>query len=207
METEIVSTEDNAWVSRAVEVIQSGGVAAFPTDTVYGIGADPFDSRSVARLYEVKGRPTAKAIPVLLGSRLDLGKVVKEFPDWVELLIENYWPGALTIVLEMQPSIPAIVSASGTVGVRIPDHPVALGLMQATGPLAVTSANRSGKKEASDPSTVLQELGGEIELVLDGGVTPGGQPSTVLDCTIQPPEILREGPISKTEVFETLTGS
>lgn len=207
METEIVSTDNNAWISRAVDVIRSGGVVAFPTDTVYGIGADPFQSRSVTRLYEVKGRSTAKAIPVLLGSRLDLGKVVKEIPDWVEPLIENYWPGALTIVLEMQPSIPTIVSASGTVGVRIPDHPVALSLIQATGPLAVTSANHSGKTEARDPSTLLQELGGEIELVLDGGVTPGGLPSTVLDCTIQPPEVLREGPIPRTELLETLAST
>lgn len=206
METEIVPTGDTMWVGRAVDVIRGGGVVAFPTDTVYGIGADPFQPRSVASLYEVKGRPAAKAIPILLGSRSDLDKVVEQVPGWVEALIEAYWPGALTIVLEMQPLVPAVVSAVGTVGVRIPDHPVALDLMQATGPLAVTSANPSGKTEASDPVKVFKELGGKVDLILDGGVTPGGLPSTVLDCTVRPPKILREGPISRETILVTLNG-
>ncbi len=204
MKTAIVSVNEKHWLVTAMEVIRAGGVVAFPTDTVYGIGADPFQAEAVARLYQAKGRPVDKAIPILLGSSEDLVTVAQKFPDWAYALMDTFWPGALTLVLSKLPSIPSIVSSTDTLGVRMPDHPVALELMQAAGPLAVTSANLSGAVEATEPSQVYSELGDKIELVVDGGVSPGGRPSTVLDCTAYPPELLREGPVTLEQVHFVL---
>ena len=201
MNTEIVSAFEDTWLVRTLEVIRAGGVVAFPTDTVYGIGSDPFQPDAVKRLYEAKERPVDKAIPILIGSPQDLLKVVAAVPAGVENLIEAYWPGALTLILEKRDTIPAIVSSGNTVGVRIPDHPIALELLQETGPLAVTSANPSGAKEARDSARVLDSLAGRIDLVVDGGQTPGGYPSTVLDCSLEPPRVLRQGPISLPDIL------
>ena len=201
MNTEIVSAFEDAWLVRTLEVIRAGGVVAFPTDTVYGIGSDPFQPDAVKRLYEAKERPVDKAIPILIGSPQDLLKVVAAVPAGVENLIEAYWPGALTLVLEKRDTISAIVSSGNTVGVRIPDHAIALELLKASGPLAVTSANPSGAKEARDSAKVLDSLAGRIDLVVDGGQTPGGYPSTVLDCSLEPPRVLRQGPISLPDIL------
>lgn len=207
MKTEVVSAGDQHWLTRAVDTIADGGVVAFPTDTVYGIGSDPFQPDAVARLYQAKGRPIEKAIPILLGSRGDLDRVAKNVPGWVEALLNAFWPGALTLVLEKQASVPSIVSRTRTIGVRIPDHPVALELLQGAGPLAVTSANPSGAREANEPAQVAHLLRGSIDLIIDGGVTPGGHPSTVLDCTRKPPMVLREGPIPPEDIFSLLDRS
>jgi L-threonylcarbamoyladenylate synthase len=204
MTAEIISTEARNWCARTVAVVRAGGVVAFPTDTVYGIGADPFHPDAVERLYQAKGRPADKAIPILLASATQLPKIVKDVPDWVKPIIAAYWPGALTIVLQKNDSIPDIVSSTDTLGVRIPDHPAALELLLAAGPMAVTSANPSGGVEARDAYQVLERIGTLIELVVDGGLTPGGLPSTVLDCTVQPPRILREGPITEDEIESVL---
>ena len=201
MNTEIVSAFEDTWLVRTLEVIRAGGVVAFPTDTVYGIGSDPFQPDAVKRLYEAKDRPGEKAIPILIGSPQDLLKVVAAVPAGVENLIEAYWPGALTLILEKRDTIPAIVSSGNTVGVRIPDHAIALELLKASGPLAVTSANPSGAKEARDSAQVLDSLAGMIDLVVDGGQTPGGYPSTVLDCSLEPPRVLRQGPISLPDIL------
>lgn len=200
MQTQMVSIEQDQWLGKAMDVIRVGGVVAFPTDTVYGIGADPFQPEAVASLYRAKGRPADKAIAVLMGSSGDLPKVAQNIPDWVQRLMEAFWPGALTLILEKQPAIPSIVSGTDTLGVRMPDHPVAVELMGATGPLAVTSANVSGVAAASEAAEVERQLGGKIEMIVDGGVSPGGQPSTVLDCSTYPPKVLREGPISTRQI-------
>ena len=201
MNTEIVSVFEDAWLVRPLEMIRAGGAVDFPTDTVYGIGSDPSPPDAVKRLYEAKERPGEKAIPILIGSPQDLLKVVAAVPAGVENLIEAYWPGALTLVLEKRDTISAIVSSGNTVGVRIPDHAIALELLKASGPLAVTSANPSGAKEARDSAQVLDSLAGRIDLVVDGGQTPGGYPSTVLDCSLEPPRVLRQGPISLPDIL------
>jgi L-threonylcarbamoyladenylate synthase len=207
MTAEIVSTEERNWSARAVAVIQAGGVVAFPTDTVYGIGADPFNPDAIARLYKAKGRPAGKAIPILLALTAQLPKVVKDVPIWVKPVLDAYWPGALTVVLQKDESVPDMVSSTKTIGIRIPDHPAALELLLATGPLAVTSANPSGEAEARDAYQVLDRIGTMIELIIDGGLTPGGLPSTVLDCTAQPPSILRAGPIAENEIESVLANA
>ncbi len=204
MKTELVSITDGDWLVRALETLQAGGVVAFPTDTVYGIGADPFNQDAVAKLYTAKGRPADKAIPILIGKPEDLSMVAHGVKPWVEKLLSAFWPGALTVVLEKRSEVPKIVSSTETIGVRIPDHPVAIQLLRASGPLAVTSANPSGAPEASSAEEVVEGLNGLVELVVDGGVTPGGRPSTVLDCSSYPPEVLREGPIIYDQIFSLL---
>ncbi len=191
-------------VSEALTVLQAGGLVAFPTDTVYGVGALAFSPEAVARLYAVKGRAREKAIPVLLGSSDQMGLVAVDPSPEAARLAEHFWPGPLTIVLHRQASLPQAVSPTDTVGVRVPDHPVALALLTAAGPMAVTSANRSGRPSLGTAAQVLADLGGAIELILDGGRTPGGQPSTVVACLEEHPSLLRQGPISMDTVLAVL---
>jgi L-threonylcarbamoyladenylate synthase len=207
MKTEVLRTAEKDWLTHALDVIAAGGVVAFPTDTVYGIGVDPFNTDAVGKLFAAKGRPPEKAIPILLGRNEAIDIVVNDIPAWVESLSSSFWPGALTIVLKKKGSVPQIVSRTGTLGVRIPDHPIALEFLRASGPLAVTSANPSGAPEASNATEVLAGLEDMIDLVVDGGLTPGGRPSTVLDCTVQPPVILRQGPISRAQIFAVLNSA
>lgn len=196
MNTKVLSVTSPDAISGALEVLLSGGLVAFPTDTVYGVGALAFDEAAVESIYAAKERPVEKAIPVLLGDREDLRRVAEEIPILAARLIARFWPGPLTILIPKRPSIPDVVSATSTVGVRVPDHEVARALLRLAGPLAVTSANRSSQPSPNTAQEVLEQLGGRIALVLDGGPTPGGIPSTLVDCTGHEIQILREGPIS-----------
>ncbi len=189
---------------RALEILHNGGLVAFPTDTVYGLGALAFDGAAVESIYAAKDRPVEKAIPVLLGSADDLTKVADYVPEMALTLAARYWPGPLTLVVPKHPDLPEAVSAAPTVGVRVPDHAAARALLQAAGPLAATSANLSGQPSPSTAEEVLAQLGGRIPLILDGGKTAGGIPSTVVDCLGAEPKILREGPISSLEIFKSL---
>lgn len=190
---------DPAALATALDVLRLGGLVAFPTDTVYGLGAFAFDAGAVGALYEAKGRGAEKAIPILVGERAAM-EMVGVPSVMARRLASAFWPGALTLVVPMQPEVPAAVSASGTVGVRMPDHPFALELLRAAGPLAVTSANRSGRSSPRSARDVRSELTGRVELILDGGECPGGRPSTVVDCTGERPAIVREGPITLAEI-------
>jgi L-threonylcarbamoyladenylate synthase len=196
MKTEVLPADSPEALPHALEVLKRGGVAAFPTDTVYGIGAMVFDAEAVARLYAAKGRPPEKAVPVLVGQTGDVSKVAAKFTPSAKKLAAAFWPGALTLVLPKLPVVPEIVSAYPTIGVRLPDHAVARALLTLAGPLAVTSANLSGMNSHLHARAVLADLNGRIDLLIDGGPCPGGVPSTVLDCTVEPPEMLRVGPIS-----------
>jgi L-threonylcarbamoyladenylate synthase len=200
MKTEILPAQDQKALERALSVLQKGGLVAFPTDTVYGIGAMVFDGAAVERIYKAKDRPVEKAIPVLLGGPEDLAKVTLDVPEIAVRLAAHFWPGPLTLVVPKHPDLPEAVSATATVGVRVPDHPVARALLHLAGPMAVTSANLSGQASPSTARQVIEQLGGRIALVLDGGATPGGIPSTVVDCTGIEPQILREGPVSGTKI-------
>jgi L-threonylcarbamoyladenylate synthase len=151
----------------------------------------------VARLYPIKGRSADKAIAVLIGNLDDLSKIAAVVPAEAQLLAGAFWPGALTIVVPKRHEVPETVSPAATVGVRMPDHSVTLALLRATGPLAVTSANRSGEPSSVTAEEVLAALGDRIDLLIDGGRCPGGVASTVVDCAVRPPEIVREGPISE----------
>ena len=200
MNTEILSAQDPKTLNLALAVLQKGGLVAFPTDTVYGVGALAFDGIAVERIYAAKDRPFEKAIPVLIGDLVDLIKVSMALPVIATRLAMRYWPGALTLVVPKHLDLPEAVSATATVGIRVPDHPLARALLRAAGPMAVTSANISGKLSPCTAQEVFVQLGGRIALIIDGGTTPGGVPSTVVDCTGAEPHILREGPISKVEI-------
>lgn len=204
MKTEILSSDSSAALTRALSVLSSGGLVAFPTDTIYGLGALAFDAEAVKSIYTVKGRPAEKGIPILLGDVDDLVKVTSDPPKMALQLIARFWPGPLTLVLPKISTLPEAVSGSFTVAVRVPDHLVARTLLRAAGPLAVTSANLSGEPSPSTAQAVFAQLGGRIALILDGGKSPGDIPSTVVDCTGIEPTILRVGPISREDLFSAL---
>jgi len=181
-----------------------GGLVAFPTDTVYGVGALAFDGKAVESIYIAKDRPIEKAIPVLIGDVPDLGKISDDVPDIARRLVSRFWPGPLTVLVPKKPTLPESVSATSTVAVRVPDHPVARRLLRAAGPMAVTSANISGQPSPSTAQEVMDQLNGRIELIVDGGRTSGGIPSTLVDCTGDEIKILREGPITLEELLSVL---
>ncbi len=204
MKTEMMSATHSVALRHAVDILNHGGLVAFPTDTVYGLAALPFETSYVERLYVAKGRSNEKSIAILLGNSSQLSQVASEMSAEAMRLAERFWPGPLTLIVPRLPSLPSVLSAKPTVGVRIPDHPVALALLQMVGPLAVTSANLSGRENALTAMEVLSQLNGRIHLILDGGRTPGGVPSTVVDCTGQEPAILREGPITQDDLQTAL---
>lgn len=205
-ETRVVPADEPGAVDRAVQVVRRGGLVAFPTDTVYGVGTAAFDPEAVLRIYQAKGRSEMKAIPVLLSGPEDLERVTAVVNSELRRLAARFWPGPLTLVVSKHTDIPAEVSADATVGLRVPDHAVARALLAGAGPMAVTSANRSGGADPTTAAQVLADLGEAVELILDGGRAPGGRPSTVIDCTQRPPRLIRPGPVSLEAVLECLAG-
>lgn len=204
MKTQVLLAQDPEMLALVLAVLQKGGLVAFPTDTVYGVGALAFNPKAVRRIYAAKDRPVEKAIPVLLGDPADMEKVTLEVPVAASRLAARFWPGPMTLVVPKHPDLPNSVSVTATVGVRVPDHPVARRLLMAAGPMAVTSANLSGLPSPSTARQVLAQLGGRIALIIDGGKTPGGIPSTVVDCSGPEIWILREGPILKDQIWAAL---
>jgi L-threonylcarbamoyladenylate synthase len=202
--TKIISLSHPDVFSQSAAVIQAGGVIAFPTDTVYGIGVSAFDINAIEKIYDVKGRSHLKAIPILVGDLEDLHQITPPLSASIQILIDNFWPGALTLVLPLLPKLPGNLSPTPTIGLRLPNHNQILKLLRETGPLAATSANISGEDSALTAAGVLQQLGGKIDLILDGGIAPGGQASTVLDCCGEKLKILREGPISLESIHRVL---
>jgi L-threonylcarbamoyladenylate synthase len=183
-------------VARAVALLQEGELVAFPTDTVYGVAAIANRPSSVARIYVAKGRPPERAIPLLLAHPRDLDVVAEEVSGLVRRLVARFWPGGLTLIVHKSNAVPLEVSLASTVAVRVPDMLLARKIIAAVGaPVAVTSANRSGQPDARTASEALAQLGGRIAAVVDGGPSPGGVPSTILDCTVNPPCVLRVGAI------------
>jgi L-threonylcarbamoyladenylate synthase len=183
-------------IIRAAELLRYGELVAFPTDTVYGVAAIADRPSAVARLYFVKGRPPEKPIPILVADVDDLGSVVTEISGLARRLMTSFWPGGLTLVLPKRNTVPLEVSAARGVAVRLPDLKLAREIISTVGiPLAVTSANRSGRPNAHTAEDVMAQLGGRIAAIVDGGTCPGGVPSTILDCTTEPPRILRDGAI------------
>ena len=188
---------DDLHINQAIAALKEGGVVAFPTDTVYGVGVDPFQPDAVRKLYQIKGRPIDKPIPILVGSVADVERVAQNLPPSFSRLAEQFWPGELTLIVEAK-ALPLEVTAGGdTVGVRMPDHPLALALLQRFGgALATTSANKSDEPPATSAEEVQSELGELINIILDGGETATRIASTVLDLSVSPPQIRRQGGIS-----------
>jgi L-threonylcarbamoyladenylate synthase len=194
MRTEILPADSDS-IARAATVLRSGGLVAFPTETVYGLGANALDADAVARIFAAKGRPASNPVIVHIAGLMQVNQVVSEWPPIAEVLAKRFWPGPLTLVLPKRKEIPDIVTAGGaTVAVRVPGHPVALALLQAAAlPIAAPSANRSNKLSPTCAEHVATDLSGRVDLILDGGPTPGGIESTVIDLTSPVPRLLRPG--------------
>ena len=194
-------------IASALDVLRRGGLVAFPTDTVYGVGAMAFDPAAIERIYTAKGRDATKALPILLAGLAGLAEVAQALPPEILRLAGSFWPGPLTLIVHKLEAVPMAISRDGTVGVRVPDHPIALALLRGVGPLAATSANRSGEADPLTAEDVAAGLEDQVDLILDGGRAAGGRPSTVVDCTVNPPILVREGPVSLTEILAALGGS
>lgn len=201
--TEILKARSPQSLARATDLLLQGEVIALPTDTVYGVAALAFDAEAVAKIYQVKERPFDKAIPVFVPSVADLSRVCRDIPPAVLTLLEQYWPGALTVILPVSPNLPGIVTNNGpTVAVRMPDHPVVMQLLAMVGqPLAATSANISGKPNPQTAADVEAQLQGRIPLILDDGPTPSNLASTILDVTQWPPQVVRQGALELSDQF------
>ena len=194
-------------IARAAEVLRKGGLVAFPTETVYGLGANALDPAGVARIFAAKGRPATNPVIVHVADPHEVQALVADWPAIAARLAERFWPGPLTLVLPRRETVPDIVTAGGpTVAVRLPAHPIALALIRAAGiPIAAPSANLSTELSPTLARHVLRGLDGRIDMLLDGGPTAGGLESTVLDVSVLPPRLLRPGLVSPAEI-ESITG-
>jgi L-threonylcarbamoyladenylate synthase len=189
-------------VEAGISILKQGGIVAFPTDTVYGLGACANIPQAVKRVYQVKERPQNMALPLLLAHTSQISEVAELVPQIAWLLADKFLPGALTIVLYKSNSVSDIITAGGkTVAVRVPAHPVPVALAQGLGaPIVGTSANLSGRPSALTAGEVYSQFGDKIDLVIDGGRCPGGRESTIIDVTGETPVVLREGAISREEL-------
>ncbi|MFN8506396.1 MAG: L-threonylcarbamoyladenylate synthase [Dehalococcoidia bacterium] len=211
LETRVIPIDpeapDGGVLAEAGAIIRAGGLVAFPTETVYGLGANALDDASVRRIFAAKERALDDPLIVHLASAAELGRVAADVPALARELAAAFWPGPLTLVLRKQPEVPASATAGlDTVAVRVPAHPVALGLIRAAGvPIAAPSANRFTRTSATTAAHVLEDLGGRIEMVLDGGPTAFGVESSVVDVTGEPPRLLRPGALTL-EALERVAG-
>jgi L-threonylcarbamoyladenylate synthase len=197
--------DDAAGLALAARLLREGKLVAFPTDTLYALGAMATDARAVAAVFAAKGRGTEKALPVLLADTEDLAWVAADVPPAARSLAARFWPGGLTIVVPARPDLPPLLhGASGTIAVRIPAHETARALIRAVGaPLTGTSANRSGAAPTRTPDEVRTQLGGRLHAIV-AGIAPGGTPSTVIDATTTPARIVRLGAVSLEALHEVL---
>lgn len=193
-------------VEKGVAILRKGGLVAFPTDTIYGLGAGAYMESAVERVYRVKSRPREMALPLLLADVSQLSEVARLVPPIAWLLARHFLPGGLTLVLYKSSLVPDIVTAGGdTVAVRVPAHPVPLALINVLGmPIIGTSANLSGKPNPLNANEVCSQLGNKIDLIIDGGPSPGGKESTLVDVTGEKPVVLREGAISRKRLREVV---
>ena len=192
----VEDTEREAGIATAALAVQRGQLVVLPTDTVYGIGADAFEPDAVRRLLAAKGRGREMPPPVLVSAATTLDALAVGLPSYARALMEELWPGPLTLVCRQQPSLQwDLGDTRGTVAVRMPDHDVALELLSRTGPLAVSSANRSGMPAATDVEQAEEMLGESVEVFLDDGPTPGPVPSTIVDVTGEVGRLLRDGAV------------
>ena len=197
--------ELDAAIDAAALAIQRGRLVVIPTDTVYGVAADAFDPEAVVRLLEAKGRGRDMPPPVLVGSPGTLDALAADVRPYVRALCDAFWPGPLTVVCTEQSSLQwDLGDTRGTVAVRMPDHEAVRQLLDRTGPLAVSSANLTGRPAATDADEAMDMLGDRVAVVVDGGPTPGNVPSTIVDATGERPRLLRLGAISVAELDRAL---
>ncbi len=179
---------------KAVDIIKKGGLVIFPTDTVYGLGCNPFNEKALGRLFQVKKRVSNKPVPILVSS-LKKAEEIAEFSSFAKKIASQYWPGALTLVLPAKPKVPpSLLGRGDSVGIRIPNHQLTLLLIRGVGGYLIgTSANLSGRKPACTSEEAGEQLGEKVDMILDGGRCPIGNSSTVVDVISSPPRILRQG--------------
>jgi len=203
---EIISADEKG-LQRAVELLRAGGIGAFPTDTVYGLGARIDSETAIKKIFKAKGRSHGQPLPILIADAEQLRQIAAQIPPLAWKLAERFWPGGLTIVVPKAPQISDLISAGGsTVAVRLPKHPVPVALIRGLGmPIIGTSANLSGQPSPVTAEDVITQLGEKLDFVIDGGCCPGGKESTIIDLTQQPPRILREGAIPRKEIEKLLT--
>jgi len=188
-------------IEKGVRILKEGGVIVFPTDTVYGLGADACNSGAVERIYEIKNRPNNQQLPLLIADTSQLTAMAGEIPGIAWFLAERFWPGGLTLVLPKADSLPAYLAPGRSIAIRVPNHPVCLALIQHLGnPIIGTSANISGQPPALTADEVGQQLGEKIDFIINGGKCPGGKESTIVDVNSQEPVILRRGLIPAHEI-------
>jgi len=204
MQTLILPAEKPAAIESAVALLKEGEIIAFPTDTVYGLASDAFHAPGIIKLFEAKGRDANKAISILIGSNDQIKSVTNHMTKLARKLTERFWPGGLTVIVPRKETLPELISTTKNIGIRMPNHPVALELLMTFGPLATTSANLSGGSNPQSAIDVFDQLNGRVPLILNGGICPGGIPSTVVDCTGDKPVILRLGAISEKAILEAL---
>jgi L-threonylcarbamoyladenylate synthase len=193
-------------IEKATGIMKRGGVIAYPTETFYGLGTDATNERAIEKIYTIKGREDKKPISIIIGSAHDVDIFAVNISESGRKLMERFWPGGMTLVFEASPAIPEILTAeTGTIGIRYSSHAIAADLARnLAGALTATSANISGEKECTSADDVIETLGDRIDALIDGGITPGGSGSTVIDVSMEPPVILREGIIASSLIDEII---
>ncbi|HQP41068.1 MAG TPA: L-threonylcarbamoyladenylate synthase [Smithella sp.] len=197
---------EDAMINRAVTILTDGGIIAYPTETFYGLGVDATHEEATGKIFAVKGRNFKNPVSLIIAKPEDINMLVTDVPETAKKLIDAFWPGALTIVFQASDTVsPLLTAGTGKIGLRVSSHPIALKIVQnMKKPLTATSANLSGAPECSTASEVAGQIGGKIDAILDGGKTPGGASSTLIDVTLNPPVVLREGSISRQSIKEHL---
>ena len=194
-------------VEEAVRILRSGGVVVFPTDTLYGLGADAFSIRALERIFTIKLRPAEASLPLLVSCWDQVATVARQTPESAHRLARRFWPGPLTLVLPKAEQLPLrVTGGKDTVAVRMPDHPVALEIIRRLDrPITGTSANRSGQQDSLDYKTVKAELGKDVDYIVQSGPQPKGAPSTVIDLTTEFPTLLRQGALPMDEILREIS--
>lgn len=191
-----IAASNNTSIYESANILKNGGLIAFPTDTVYGVGAIYTNTAAVNRLYNVKSRAYNKAIPILVGRFSDAWSLSKKVPQSAQNLAKAFWPGPLSLIVYKNNSVPTIVAPGPTVALRSPNHSWLLELLNRVGPLAVSSANKSGEPDPISYNEVQSSLGNQIDLIVSDKSLQPSLSSTVVDCSVDPPKVTREGPIS-----------
>jgi L-threonylcarbamoyladenylate synthase len=201
-----VSTKIQKQINKAVEILRKGGVIAYPTDTVYGLGTGIYNESGIKRVYEIKKRSAGVALPVLLADVSQIHEVAKDLPPDAWRLIKEFMPGGLTLIVYCSRVISDLITAGGdTVAIRIPDHPVPQALIKGLGmPIVGTSANISGRPTLTSAEDVRREFGKSVDMVIDAEPAPNGKESTVVDLASAIPVVLREGVISRAEIARVI---
>ncbi len=210
MKTEIIKVDidniDILKIKYAAQVLRDGGLVAFPTETVYGLGADALNEGAVKKIFEAKGRPSDNPLIVHVADKNSVVNLVAQIPEKALHLMDKFWPGPLTLVMEKLSIIPEIITAGlDTVAVRVPANPIALALIREAGiPVAAPSANVSGKPSPTDPKHVINDLNGKVDVIIDGGFSDIGVESTVVDMVLEPPMLLRPGGVTVEQLTSVL---